>query len=201
MSLKLEEIQGYLVPRCLQPSYPHGSPRGEGSTSNEDQEFILENRQEINSPENPPDEGPDMAAPISQPESALPSALSEKGTSSNILAHGDQLIVQSLTQMAMGDERPSSSEMTVSHSPSPAPKSPVLTSAPKWDGTPKSSRNQVRPPVTRSSSKKLMEDSLKESQQKTTRRRKLKRKMIVGDETPIQLENIFDHEETERERK
>ncbi|MCD9561112.1 hypothetical protein HAX54_020074 [Datura stramonium] len=62
--------------------------------------------------------------------------LVEKGTSFNILAHGDQLIVQSLTQMAMTDERLPSSERTVSRSPSPTPKSPVLTSTPKWDGTP-----------------------------------------------------------------
>ncbi|MCD7464366.1 Pre-mRNA-splicing factor 18 [Datura stramonium] len=60
----------------------------------------------------------------------------EKGISSNILAHEDQLIVQSLTQMAMGDERPLSSERTLSRSSSPTPKSLVLTSSPRWDGTP-----------------------------------------------------------------
>ncbi|MCD7465904.1 hypothetical protein HAX54_002118 [Datura stramonium] len=154
-----------------------------------------------------------------------------KGTYSNILAHGDQLIVQSLTQMEMGDEHPPSNERTVSRSPSHAPTSPVLTSAPKWDGTlgdlslqqnvensddvsednhplawkvrkiqQGSSRDQVLPPVTRSNSKKLLEDSLKESQKMTARRRKLKRKMVVEGEMTVQPENIFDHEEVEGEK-
>ncbi|MCD7449514.1 hypothetical protein HAX54_053106 [Datura stramonium] len=60
----------------------------------------------------------------------------EKGTSSNILAHGDQLIIQSLTQMDMVGERSPSSERTLSRFPSSVPKSPVLSSTPKWDGTP-----------------------------------------------------------------
>ncbi|MCD7453931.1 hypothetical protein HAX54_022687 [Datura stramonium] len=60
----------------------------------------------------------------------------EKGTLSNILAHGDQLIIQSLIQMALGGECSPNSERTLSRSPSSVPKSPILSSTPKWDGTP-----------------------------------------------------------------
>ncbi|MCD7473285.1 hypothetical protein HAX54_015064 [Datura stramonium] len=49
----------------------------------------------------------------------------------------------------------------------------------------KESGDQVRPPVTRSSSRRLMEDVLKDNQQKTTQRRKLKRKMIVEEDVPV----------------
>ncbi|MCD9559710.1 hypothetical protein HAX54_017881 [Datura stramonium] len=158
----------------------------------------------------------------------------EKGTSSNILAHGDQLIIQSLTQMDLGGERSPRSEITLSRSPSSVPKSPVLSSTPKWDGTPgfldlqrnaeneddvsdddqpliwkvkklavrshqKESGDQVRPPVTRSSSRRLIEDALKDNQQKMTQRKKLKRKMIVEEDVPVQLENVLDLEEGEKE--
>ncbi|MCD7465060.1 hypothetical protein HAX54_000475, partial [Datura stramonium] len=158
----------------------------------------------------------------------------EKGTSSNILAHGDQLIIQSLTQMALGGEHSPSNERTISRSPSLVPKSPILSSTPKWDGTPgvlnlqrnaeneanvsdddqpliwkvkklairshqKESGDQVRLPVTRSSSRRLMEDLLKYNQYKTTQRRKLKRKMIVEEDVPVQPETVLDLEEGEKE--
>ncbi|MCD7448322.1 hypothetical protein HAX54_040763 [Datura stramonium] len=160
----------------------------------------------------------------------------EKGTSSNILAHSDQFIIQSLTQMALGGERSPSSERTLSRYPSSVPKSLVLSSTPKWDGTlgvlnlqrnvenkadvsdddqpliwkvkklavhshQKESVDQVRPPVTRSSSRRPMENALKDNQQKMTQRRKLKRKMIVEENVPVQPENVLDPEKGEKNPK
>ncbi|MCE3049277.1 hypothetical protein HAX54_044510 [Datura stramonium] len=119
-----------------QPIFEKGrSPREQSSTSNEDQEFSPENQQDMNSPKNSPNKGPGPSLVSNSDEEVfiekgimetsynylfkgdLPI---EKGTSSNILTHGDQLIVQSLTQMVMEDEHPPSSERTMSRSPFPA---------------------------------------------------------------------------------
>ncbi|MCD7465938.1 hypothetical protein HAX54_002157 [Datura stramonium] len=52
------------------------------------------------------------------------------------------------------------------------------------------SRDPVRPPSTKSGSKKIMEDALKKSQDKNIRRRKLKKRIIMEEE--VQPKNILD---------
>ncbi|MCE0482359.1 hypothetical protein HAX54_041046 [Datura stramonium] len=63
----------------------------------------------------------------------------------------------------------------------------------------KESGDQVRPSVTRSSSRRMIEDVLKDNQQKMTQRRKLKRKMIVEEDVPVQPENVLDPEEGQKD--
>ncbi|MCD7471348.1 hypothetical protein HAX54_011744 [Datura stramonium] len=112
----------------------------------------------------------------------------EKGTSSNILAYGDQLTVQSLTQMAMGDERLPCSERTVPRSSFPAPKSPkncCYTTNETIKGPDSSSKHQVK-------FQEIDGGCSKGKSGEITCRRKLKRKVVAEDE--VQPENVLDPE-------
>ncbi|MCE3052129.1 hypothetical protein HAX54_051637, partial [Datura stramonium] len=184
-------------------------PQGDSSTAPVDRNTSVDTRTE----DSPVDTSAGMAAPVGQPDSVLlpntfgPSLVQnndeegttekgsmktsydylfekdlpvEKGISSNILAHGDQLIVQN--DLSDDDQ-------------------PLAWKVRKLVGRQhqQSSRDQVRPPTTRSSSRKLLSDALKENHQKTTQRRKLKRKMIIEDEPSIQPENILDPEDEDKE--
>ncbi|MCE3050350.1 hypothetical protein HAX54_047031 [Datura stramonium] len=93
----------------------------------------------------PVDTSADMASPVGQPDSVLlpntsgPS-LVQNDAEEGIIKKGSMetsygYLFEEDLPMATGNERPLRSERTLSRSPSPAPKSLVLTSSPRWDRT------------------------------------------------------------------
>ncbi|MCD7467973.1 hypothetical protein HAX54_005695 [Datura stramonium] len=123
--------------------------------------------------------------------------LENRGQSSNILAMGDQLIMESLTSMELGELKDSEFGRYDEVSLPPHDFSSLaLSPTPKWDGTPRAlDIHQGVEEPDEGEYKKVMEEVLKKNQAKTTRKTKLKKRTIVEEE--VQPENVLDPEGVE----